>query len=221
VTAALLAAYRKKPERMRRMKPYSPSCDRNQEPILAVLRDEFAGRRDVLEIGSGTGQHAVYCAAGMPWLQWQCSDHVDYLPGIRMWLDEAGLPNTPAPLVLQAVLDPKPGLAPLPSCRYDAVFSANTLHIMGWPEVQALFAGLAAVLTDDAVVVIYGPFNEGGDFTSDSNREFDLSLKERDTRSGIRDFEAVNLLAKNTGLRLTADISMPANNRLLVWRRGS
>lgn len=200
-------------------KPYSPSCDRNREPILTVLREYFADRREVLEIGSGTGQHAVHFAAAMPWLRWQCSDHVDHLPGIRLWLDEAALPNTPEPFALQAVLHPDPGLSPPPPGRYDAVFSANTLHIMGWREVQALFAGLATVLSDDAVLAVYGPFNEGGVFSSDSNREFDGELKARDTRSGIRDFEAVNALAEAIGLRLIADIAMPANNRTLVWRR--
>lgn len=202
------------------IQPYSPSCDRNRDPILAVLREHFADRRAVLEIGSGTGQHAVHFAAAMPWLRWQCSDHVDHLPGIRMWLDGAGLPNTPPPVALQAVSGPVPALVPPLSSRYDAVFSANTLHIMGWPEVQALFAALPSLLAGDAVVAVYGPFNEGGDFTSDSNREFDASLKARDPRSGIRDVEAVQALAEGIGLRLIADHAMPANNRMLVWRRG-
>lgn len=201
-------------------KPHSPSCDRNQDPILALLREHFADRRAVLEIGSGTGQHAVHFAAAMPWLRWQCSDHEDGLPGIRLWLDEAGLANTPPPYALQAVLVPQPGLAPPLSSRYDAVFSANTLHIMGWPEVQALFAGLATVLADDAVLAVYGPFNVGGDFSSESNREFDGWLKARDPRSGIRDSEAVDALAEAIGLRLIADHAMPANNRMRVWRRG-
>jgi SAM-dependent methyltransferase len=200
-------------------KPHSPSCDRNREPILDVLRTRFADRREVLEIGSGTGQHAVHFAAAMPWLRWQCSDHADALPGIRLWLDEAALPNTPPPFALQAVLEPVPGFSPLPSGRYDAVFSANTLHIMGWPEVQALFAALPDVLADDAIVAIYGPFNYRGEFTSDSNRDFDGWLKARDPRSGIRDFEAVNALAGAIDLHLIADEAMPANNRMLVWRR--
>lgn len=201
-------------------KPHSPSCERNQAPILAVLHAHFADRREVLEIGSGTGQHAVHFAAAMPWLRWQCSDHEDALPGIRLWLDEAGLANTPPPFALQAVLLPSPGLAPPLSSRYDAVFTANTLHIMGWPEVQALFARLAMALADDAVLAVYGPFNEGGDFTSESNRAFDGSLKARDPRSGIRDVEAVRSLAEGIGLRAVADVAMPANNRMLVWRRG-
>ena len=194
-------------------KPYSPSCDRNREPILAVLREHFAGRRDVLEIGSGTGQHAVHFAAAMPWLSWQCSDRADSLRGIRLWLDEAALPNTPAPIELDVAR------GPWPTQIFDAAFTANSLHIMGWAEVEALFAGLDAVLAPDATLVVYGPFNYGGDYTSDSNREFDGWLKARDPRSGIRDLEAVDALARAIGLRLHADVAMPANNRCLVWRR--
>jgi SAM-dependent methyltransferase len=202
-------------------KPHSPSCERNKDPILALLLRYFADRSEVLEIGSGTGQHAVHFAAAMPWLRWQCSDHADALPGIRAWLDEAALANTPPPFALQAVVEPEPGFsAPLPS-RYNAVFSANTLHIMGWPEVRALFAALPDALADDAIVAIYGPFNYRGEFTSDSNRDFDAWLKARDPRSGIRDFEAVNALAEAIGLRLLADEAMPANNRMLIWRRNA
>jgi cyclopropane fatty-acyl-phospholipid synthase-like methyltransferase len=108
---------------------------------------------------------------------------------------------------------------PWPTQTFDAVFSANSLHIMGWPEVEALFAGLDAVLAPDATLVVYGPFNYGGDYTSDSNREFDGWLQARDPRSAIRAFEAVDALARAIGLRLHADEAMPANNRCLVWRR--
>lgn len=201
------------------MKPHSPSCERNRDPILAVLREHFADRHRVLEIGSGTGQHAVHFAAAMPWLTWQSSDAEASLDGIRMWLDEARLANTPAPIPLQVAAAPTPGFSPSPPARYDALFSANTLHIMGWPEVQALFAALPTVLADEATVAVYGPFNEDGAYTSDSNRDFDDSLKARDPRSGIRDFEAVNALADAVGLRLVADVAMPANNRMLLWRR--
>ena len=236
-------------------KPFSPACERNREPILAVLREHFAGCRQVLEIGSGTGQHAVHFAAAMPWLQWQCSDRADCLPGIQQWLDEAALANTPAAIELD-VADaawPSPAqpptptlprtqgreasgfdaarssaLSPLPLAGdgwgegvsgFDAIFSANTLHIMGWTEVQAFFAVVGEVLADAATVVIYGPFNDAGAYSSDSNRDFDAWLKARDARSGIRDFEAVDGLARALGLRLVADVAMPANNRCLVWRR--
>ncbi|HBK46433.1 MAG TPA: hypothetical protein DDZ67_08370 [Xanthomonadaceae bacterium] len=210
-------------------KPFAPACERNRDPILAVLRTCFADRRDVLEIGSGSGQHAVHFAAAMPWLRWQCSDHAARLPGIRQWLDEAALANTPAPVELQAVIEPVPALLPPPPLPraadgaargYDAVFSANTLHIMGWPQVQALFAGLATLMGEDAVLAVYGPFNYGGAFGSASNRDFDGWLKARDPASGIRDAEAVDAVAAGVGLRLVEDHAMPANNRCRVWRRG-
>ena len=196
---------------------FSPACERNREPILEVLRKQFAGQKRVLEIGSGTGQHAVHFAAAMPWLRWQCSDRAEYLAGIRAWLDHAALPNTPAAVELDVATGPWP--EPANGAGFDAAFSANTLHIMGWPEVEAFFAGLDRTLAAEAVLVVYGPFNYGGDYTSDSNREFDAWLKARDPRSGIRDFEAVDARARAIGLALVEDVEMPANNRCLVWRR--
>ena len=193
-------------------KPDAPSCERNREPILAVLREHFADRRDTLEIGSGTGQHAVYFAAAMPWLRWQCSDRVEHLPGIRLWLDEAALPNTPAPLELDVG-------GSWPAHRYDAVFSANTLHIMSWPEVEQLLARLPEATTGDAMLAIYGPFNYDGRYTSDSNAAFDRWLKERGAHMGIRDAAAVDALAARAGFRPAADVAMPANNRCRIWRR--
>jgi len=227
----------------------------------------------VLEVGSGTGQHAVHFAAAMPWLVWQCSDRPGYLPGIALWLDEAGLANTPAPVALEVNGDrPESGFtglatscsrlpaaadgsrAPTPALprehgreleqqqeqtqdlleryersdqrqrqtlRFDAAYSANTLHIMSWREVEAFFAGLDTALATDATLVVYGPFNYAGAFTSDSNAAFDASLKARDPAMGIRDFEAVDALARAIGLQLVTDAPMPANNRLLVWHRGA
>lgn len=195
------------------MKPHAPACDRNRGPILDVLKHCFSDRDQVLEVGSGTGQHAVFFAAAMPWLTWQTADMAENLPGIRMWLDEAALPNLPPPIELQAA-------GPWPNGPYDAVFSANTLHIMGWPDVEKLFAALDGVMAKDAVLAVYGPFNYGSKFTSDSNAEFDVWLKQRSAASGIRDFEAVNALAESIGLKLFADHAMPANNRTLVWKRG-
>jgi len=199
--------------------PNAPSCERNRDPILAVLQRSFAHRREVLEIGSGTGQHAVHFAAAMPGLRWQCSDRAENLPGIRMWLEHAALANTPAPVELDVDNGPWPR-SHASDGRFDAAFSANTLHIMGWPQVEAFFNGLADVLAHDATLVVYGPFNYGGDYTSDSNRDFDGWLKARDPQSAIRDFEAVDALAQRIGLHLVEDIAMPANNRCLVWRRG-
>ncbi|HSM10469.1 MAG TPA: DUF938 domain-containing protein, partial [Lysobacter sp.] len=170
-----------------------------------------------------TGQHAVFFAAAMPWLTWQCSDRPDYLPGIRQWLDEAGLANTPAPVELDVARGPwpTPALPRQPDDRFDAAYSANTLHIMSWREVEAFFAGLDTALADDAKLAVYGPFNYGGAFTSDSNAAFDASLKARDPAMGIRDFEAVDALARAIGLQLVTDAPMPANNRLLVWHRAA
>ncbi|NLG59492.1 MAG: DUF938 domain-containing protein [Gammaproteobacteria bacterium] len=196
-------------------KPHAPSCERNRGPILDVLRMHFAGRRRVLEIGSGSGQHAVHFAQAMPWLRWQASDLPGSLPGIRAWLGDARLPNTPAPLALDV-------LQPWPPLEADAVFTANTLHIMGWDGVEAFFRGAGRLLAaaGGGTLVAYGPFNYQGRYTSDSNREFDGWLKERNPDSGIRDFEAVDGLARVAGLRLAEDVAMPANNRCLVWRLG-
>ncbi|GAC1630791.1 MAG: class I SAM-dependent methyltransferase [Nevskia sp.] len=195
-------------------KPYSPACERNREPILAVLREHFADRQEVLEIGSGTGQHAVHFAAAMPWLRWQAADRAPYLPGIRAWLAEAALPNTPAPLALDV-----DGL--WPAARYDAVFSANTLHIMSWPEVVTLFERLPSVLGEDAKLAIYGPFRYRGAHTSASNAGFDAALRAEVAAMGIRDVEAVLALAAGIGFELREDRAMPANNRCLVWQRAA
>jgi cyclopropane fatty-acyl-phospholipid synthase-like methyltransferase len=193
-------------------KPFAPACERNREPILAVLRPALAPCRRVLEVGSGTGQHAVHFAAHLPHLIWQTSDQVHHLAGIRAWLAEAGLANTPPPLALDVA-------GPWPAGPYDAVFSANTLHIMAWEEVATFFAALPRVLRPGGLVLIYGPFNYGGRFTSPSNAQFDASLRAAAPQRGLRDFEAVDELARRAGLLLVDDHAMPANNRLLAWRR--
>lgn len=193
-------------------KPHAPSCERNREPILAVLREHFADRRRVLEIGSGTGEHAVHFAAALPQLSWQCSDRAEQLPGIRTWLDEAALPNTPPPIPLDVA-------GAWPSARYDAIFSANTLHIMAWQEVEQLFARLPAAATSDAVLAIYGPFNVDGRYSSESNAAFDRWLQARSAHMGIRDAAAVDALAAAAGFALLEDRAMPANNRCRIWHR--
>jgi cyclopropane fatty-acyl-phospholipid synthase-like methyltransferase len=195
-------------------KPHAPATDRNREPILSVLRERFADRREVLEIGSGTGQHAVYFAAALPWLRWQASDVAGNLPGISRWLDEAGLANTPAPVEVDM-------RRAWPALAFDAVFSANTLHIMGWPEVQQLFVELGRRMTAGGLLTVYGPFNYGGQFTSDSNARFDASLRVGNPASGLRDFEEVNALAVHAGLVLLEDRAMPANNRCITWQRSA
>ncbi len=206
-------------------KPFSPASERNRDPILSVLRAHFADRRRVLEIGSGTGQHAVYFAEALPWLVWQASDREENLPGIQMWLDEAALPNTPAPLEFEVAAQQTPSspadISGIEAPRYDAIFSANTLHIMSWPEVEKLFAALPELTTADAKLAIYGPFNYNGQFTSASNAAFDQSLKLRVPHMGIRDFEQVNRLAQSAGFGLLEDVVMPANNRCLIWQRAN
>jgi cyclopropane fatty-acyl-phospholipid synthase-like methyltransferase len=195
------------------MKPYSESCVQNREPILSVIEPLFRDRKDVLEIGSGTGQHAVYFAAKMPHLTWHTSDLAENHAGIRAWLDEAALPNTTGPVSLD-VLD-RPWSAP----EADAVFSANTTHIMHWDSVVALFGGVGELLRTRGLFCLYGPFNYGGEYTSESNAQFDEWLHERDPLSGIRDFDDLDRLAVQAGLRLEEDYAMPANNRILSWRK--
>ena len=193
-------------------KSHSAACERNREPILEALRQHFADREKVLEIGSGTGQHAVHFAAALPRLSWQTSDRAENHEGIRAWLDQAGLSNALPPLNLDVN-------GPWPEQRFDAIFSANTLHIMGWPEVETLFARLPDVMASSFKLVIYGPFNYGGQFTSPSNAQFEQTLKSWGAHMGIRDFEAVDALAQRAGLTLLEDRAMPANNRCLVWMR--
>jgi SAM-dependent methyltransferase len=191
--------------------PFSDACERNKDPILAVLREAFAGRTRVVEVGAGTGQHAVHFARHLPHLQWQPTDRADYLPGLAARIAAEGPPNLAAPVELDVMQ------SPWPPVRGDAVFSANTLHIMSWQAVEALFAGLPTILEPGGVLAIYGPFKYGGRFTTGSNAAFDAMLRERDPESGVRDFEAVNALAEAAGVRLQADHAMPANNQLLVW----
>jgi len=193
------------------MKPYAKSCKKNKEPILAVLKEIFARRKRVLEIASGTGQHAVYFGSELSHLTWQPSERAGNLSGIQAWLDDARLPNVLAPLALD-VND-----ASWPVATMDAIFNANTVHIISWPEVERMFAHIAGVTAQGGCVCLYGPFNYGGKFTSESNARFDGWLKSRDPNSGVRDFEAIDRLAAFHGLNLKKDIAMPSNNRMLVW----
>lgn len=194
-------------------RPWSEACERNRAPILAVLRGAFAAATQVLEIGSGTGQHAVFFAAALPHLVWQPSDRAEHLPGIAAWRDEAGLPNLRAPLALDV------DAADWPVTECDALFSANTLHIMSWGSVENFFRGVERVLLPGGVLAIYGPFSYGGQHTAESNARFDASLRARDPLSGIRDFDAVCALARRHGLDFSDDHGLPANNRILTWRR--
>ena len=191
----------------------SDACERNKDPILNILRDAFSSSHRVLEIGSGTGQHAVYFAKNLPHLVWQTSDLQEYLSGLNEWLNQEGPNNVKPPLELNVCHHP------WPVSSIDAVFSANSLHIMSWESVIHFFQGIGEVLMKDGILCIYGPFRYEGKYTSESNASFDQYLKQRDPLSGIRDFEAVNRLAEEQGLNLLKDYSMPANNQTLVWKR--
>lgn len=193
--------------------PSSPACERNREPILGVLRSVLADARSVLEIGSGTGQHAVHFACHLPHLHWQTSDLPDNHAGIEAWRRHAALDNLAAPVVLDMQ-------APdWPAGSFDAVFSANTAHIMSWPQVQTMFAGVAGLLPAGGLFCLYGPFRYGGAFTSEGNAVFDAALRADSAQRGIRDIEAIDALAALHELPRVADHDLPANNRLLVFRR--
>lgn len=195
------------------MKPFAEACERNKDPILAVLRQWFVEPGTVLEIGSGTGQHAVHFAGHLPHLSWICTDREENHHGIKLWLEEARLPNLRGPLKLDV------SESAWPVDNADHAFSANTAHIMSWPEVELMFAGVAAVLPPGGAFCLYGPFNRDGEFTSESNRAFDRMLRERNPAMGIRDDRALIALGQRHELALAADNALPANNRLLIWKK--
>jgi SAM-dependent methyltransferase len=188
------------------VKPFSEASERNRGPILEVLKRVFSNTRFVLEIGSGTGQHAAYFAPELPHLVWQASDVADNLPGIREWMSE------PPPIELDVDKE-------WPRLDVDAVFSANTCHIMSWPQVERMFAGVGRLLPAYGVFALYGPFNYGGRHTSESNARFDAMLRARNPASGLRDVDDIVRLAALNGLGLEEDNAMPANNRLLVFQK--
>ena len=191
----------------------SEACERNKGPILAVLERELAASRSVLEIGSGTGQHAVHFARHLPHLSWQPTELGAGLEPLAERIRLEGPPNLRPAVALDV------RTYPWPVERADAVFSANTLHIMAWDAVEHFFRGSGSVLATPGVLCVYGPFRKHGGYTSASNAEFDHFLRRRDPLSGIRDFEALDRLACAEGLELAADHAMPANNQTLVWRR--
>ena len=191
-------------------KPFSQSCENNKDPILQVIGSVFCQPCTVWEIGSGTGQHACYFAEHLPHIEWQPTDRTENIPGIGLWQQDAHIPNLKPALTLD-VTD-----AVWPCNAIDALFTANTLHIMSWEHVQICFDRLVEYLNPKAVVCIFGPFNYNGGYTSDSNARFDLWLKSQNPLSGIRHFEDIVSLATARGFSLLNDIAMPANNRLLV-----
>lgn len=192
------------------MLAFSEACERNKGPILEVLDSVYAATRRVLEIGCGTGQHAVFFARHLPHLSWLPSDRPGTVQWARERLAQEGPENVEPPIEID-VLDQPWGVAA------DGIFSANTLHIMAWNEVEAFFRGVGTVLRRPGTLSVYGPFSYDGSHTSDSNARFDETLKARDPKMGIRDFGAVNTLAEAQGLVLLDDFPMPANNRALVW----
>lgn len=195
------------------MQPFSQACENNKSFILPVLERAFASASCVLEVGSGTGQHAVYFAPRLPQLIWQTSDLPQHHAGILNWLQAYPAVNLRAPLTFD-LREPV-----WPEADIDAVFSANTAHIVSWPLVQTLFRLVGQKLPVGGSFVLYGPFNYGGQFTSDSNRQFDQFLQARDPASGIRDIEALVEIAAENTLMLAQDIAMPANNRCLLWQK--
>jgi len=194
-------------------KPYAEACDRNRGPILSVIEPLFADCKSVLEIGSGTGQHAVYFAARLSHLVWQTSDVKENHADIKAWLDDAKLTNVRDPVLLDVKQKNWPDI------KADTVFSANTAHIMDQDGVKAMFSGVGRILPAQGKFVLYGPFNYNKQYTSDSNARFDVWLKARDPQSGIRNFEDLDNLAKAAGMIFIQDYEMPANNRILHWQK--
>ncbi len=195
-------------------KPIAESCLRNQQPIADVLTKLFADSRHVLEIGSGTGQHAVYCAERLPHLIWQPTELAENLEGIEAWIHDSGLANVRTPIELDAHKGDWSF-----SEIYDAAFTANTVHYVGWSIVDAMFRGLSQYLAEGAVLAIYGAFNRNGRYTSEGNQGLDQWLRQRDPDSGLKDIEEVRELAESHGLVFDEEIAMPANNLILVFTR--
>lgn len=193
-------------------KPFSQACENNKAPILGVLARAFATSQRVIEIGSGTGQHAVYFAKHLPHLDWQTSDRCENHAGILAWIRDGGPDNARPPLELDVD-------ATWPALDADAAFSANTAHIMHWPSVVNMFAGVAHALPAGGVFALYGPFAYHGRHTSESNARFDAMLRAQDPGMGIRDLDAVGELAHAHAMTLAEDHALPANNRLLLWQR--
>jgi SAM-dependent methyltransferase len=194
-------------------KPFSQACENNKEPILQVLRQVFAKTSYVLEIGSGTGQHACYFAKHLMHLIWQPTDKPENISGINVWQEQAQLTNLKPALALDITDEVWPCKA------LDAVFTANTLHIMSYKEVQIGLDRLSKQLNPKALLCIYGPFNYNGHYTSESNERFEHWLKSQNSLSGIKNIEDIVSLATDQGLSLIHDYDMPANNRLLVLQK--
>ncbi|WP_097462169.1 DUF938 domain-containing protein [Mangrovitalea sediminis] len=191
--------------------PFSQASENNKAPILEILQATFTTPGLILEIGSGTGQHAEHFARHLPHLTWQPSDRPGFQNVCLPRIEASGLTNIRAPLPLDVTQQP------WPIDVADSAFSANTAHIMSWSMVEAMFAGVGRLLQSGGCFCLYGPFNENDDFTSASNARFDAYLKSQDPAMGIRDRAAIERLATQNGLTPSANHTMPANNRLLVF----
>lgn len=194
--------------------PCAPACERNREPILQCIRPVLAGCRRVVEIGSGTGQHAAWFAPRLPELTWVTTDLAHNHAAIRAWLEASAAPNLEGPLRLDVLEAPWPELG-----AADAAFSANTAHIMPEAAVAAMFEGLGSRLPSGAPFCLYGPFMEQGRHSSGSNEAFDADLRARGVGMGVRDLGWLLQVAAVASFELEAVIPMPANNRVLLWRR--
>ncbi len=197
----------------RTMENFSPSSERNKDAITEQLIQTFADCTQVIEIGSGSGQHIMHFAQQLPDIHWQPTDLADFFPGLEQNLSVRAA-NIAAPQQLDLSSVPW-----LPGKLFDGLFSANTLHIMSWQHVIGFFERAGKQLSQGGRLCVYGPFNYNGEFTSEGNVKLEGWLKGRDPLSGIRDFEAVNQLASDNGFELLDDHTMPANNRLLVWNK--
>lgn len=193
--------------------PFAPASERNKRPILAALRHVLPGRGRLLEIGAGTGQHAVFFAPEFSGLSWHTSERASELEGLRARIDQEGGNSMPPPHALDVLA------GPWPAGPFRAVYSANTAHIMSWRAVCAMFGGIRRVLAPGGVFCLYGPFNVDGACTAPSNAEFDRSLRARDPAMGLRDTAELAALADAHDMDEEQRIEMPANNLLLVYRR--
>ena len=193
--------------------PFNPAAERNRVPILAAISPYLTQAREVLEIGAGSGQHALYFASLLPHLRWQASEQPANLAGLAFNLAQPAMINLPTPLALD-VLD-----QPWPRRDLDGIFAANVVQCMRWEAVEAMFGGVAAALAADGVFLLYGPFNRDGRFTSEGNLQLDAWARSLDAGFGLRDRAVLETLASQHRLRLWQDHPMPANNQLLCWRR--
>lgn len=193
--------------------PVSAAAERNKGPILEQLQRLLPANARVLEIGSGWAQHAVYFCSVMPGLEWQPSERGGELAAIEERLAAEGGPGIRPPIALDVLEDP------WPAGPFDAVYSANTAHIMPWEAVLAMLQGVAGCLRAGGLLALYGPFNIGRAYTAASNAAFDRNLRAQDPAMGIRDMEALEKAAASHQLQLEEQLPMPANNFLLVFRK--